>query len=146
MSPISPTFVKPWRGTSCLSSHSRACGPSSVSANSRTVFWRRRCSSLRLKSKGRPSAADTAALVAVFDDSGGPKVRQGGCRPRDYALHSVLSETGGPAMPTFSRRYFTGALGAGLGATLMGPPILGPAALARPPGAPGGDVLPGSHE
>ena len=51
MSPSSPSFVKTSRGNSCFSSHSRACGPISASANSRTVFLRSCCSSVRLKSK-----------------------------------------------------------------------------------------------
>jgi histidinol-phosphate aminotransferase len=49
-------------------------------------------------------------------------------------------------MPTFSRRTFTGALGAGLGATLMGPRILGSVALARPRVPSGGSILLDSNE
>jgi histidinol-phosphate aminotransferase len=49
-------------------------------------------------------------------------------------------------MPTFSRRTFTGTLGAGLGATLMGPRFLGSAALARPRALSGGSVLLDSNE
>jgi histidinol-phosphate aminotransferase len=49
-------------------------------------------------------------------------------------------------MPTFSRRTFTGALGAGLGATLMGPRFLGSAALARPRASTGGSILLDSNE
>ncbi|HXB57100.1 MAG TPA: histidinol-phosphate transaminase [Vicinamibacteria bacterium] len=49
-------------------------------------------------------------------------------------------------MPTFSRRSFTGALGAGLGATLMGPRLLGSAALARPRVSTGGSILLDSNE
>src|SRR5687768_14633679 len=60
--PIWPSLVKTSRGNSCFSSHSRAWGASSLSANSRTVFLRSCCSSLRLKSKG------SSSLVAAEPD------------------------------------------------------------------------------
>ena len=70
MRPIWPSLVKTSRGNSCRSSHSRECGRSSLSANSRTVFLRSCCSSLRLKSKGSSSPV-AAEADGTLD--GGPK-------------------------------------------------------------------------
>ena len=55
MRPSSASLAKTSRGKACFSSHSREWGASSPSANSRTVFLRSRCSSLRLKSKSGAS-------------------------------------------------------------------------------------------
>src|SRR5437867_2478125 len=65
MRPSAPSFEKTARGNSCFSSHSRTCAASSDSANSRTVFLRSCCSSLRPKSKS-PSTFYYGRMRRIF--------------------------------------------------------------------------------
>src|SRR6266571_1838602 len=70
MRPRAPSFENTSRGNSCFSSHSRACGASSDSANSRTVFWRSCCSSLRPKSKSNPPTNHPTKRRSMVSDRG----------------------------------------------------------------------------